>query len=176
MSEFVASSLSITLELPSISHSECFAHHLANSVTVPMVITLSGEIGTGKTTLVRAVLRALGIQGAIKSPTYSLLESYELSANNNRFPTPTYCHHFDLYRLVDDSELEFIGFRDHFQANALCCIEWPERGNLPPSAIDCALTLMRSGEGRCLSIQANPRVAPILWKGIENFKHESRVC
>jgi len=115
------STLPITLdiELPSVAHTERFAERLATHIHPPMTITLSGDIGAGKTTLVRAMLRALGVQCRIKSPTYSLIESYDL-------PTQQ-VHHFDFYRLIDALELEAIGFRDYFQPTSICCIEWPER-------------------------------------------------
>lgn len=89
------------------------------------VIFLQGHVGVGKTTLTRAILRALGYHGKVKSPTYTLVESYSLPTGN--------IHHFDLYRLQDPMELELIGFRDYFQAKNTVLIEWPEKaeGHLP---------------------------------------------
>lgn len=142
-----------TIELPSLQDSERCAQQLARCLSVPMVITLSGPIGAGKTTFVRALLRALGVQGPIKSPTYSLLETYDIPENKGQFPKSTQCYHFDLYRVMDESELEFIGFRDYFQANTLCLIEWPERVHIPAQQIDLALLLSVSGNGRVLQIQ-----------------------
>ena len=97
------------------------AGQLASYLTAPLVLTFQGEIGAGKTTFIRALLRALGITGAIKSPTFSLVESYQLGRREE------YLHHFDLYRIHDQHELEYLGFRDYFSDNAICCIEWPER-------------------------------------------------
>lgn len=94
------------------------AAKLAKIIMPPSVITLSGVIGAGKTTFVRAYLRALGITGAIKSPTFSLVETYE--AKSIQY------HHFDLYRIVEATELEYIGFRDYFSDASILLIEWPQ--------------------------------------------------
>lgn len=142
----------MSVDLPSVQDTERYAAYLATCLTVPMVITLSGEIGAGKTTLMRALLRALGVQGPIKSPTYSLVETYDLPPNPALSESLVQVHHFDLYRMTDESELEFLGFRDYFLSNTICCIEWPERIRLPAEHIDLALLLIGSGNGRTLSI------------------------
>jgi tRNA threonylcarbamoyladenosine biosynthesis protein TsaE len=90
------------------------------------VMYLNGLLGAGKTTLVRGILRGLGYAHTVKSPTYTLVETYELNTRT--------IHHFDLYRMNDIHELEEVGFRDYFTDNALCIIEWPERAAILPQA------------------------------------------
>ncbi len=116
-----------------------------------LLVFLSGELGAGKTTLVRGLLRALGHTGAVKSPTYTLIESYQ----PGDFPV----HHLDLYRLADAEELEWLGYRDLLTPDALCLIEWPQHGaGILPSA-DLHLTLWHQPEGRRLRIEGSTEKA-----------------
>ena len=102
-------------------------------------IHLSGELGAGKTTLVRGFLRELGFRDTVRSPTFTLVESYPLAS----FPV----YHFDLYRLSRPGELEAIGFRDYFDGEAVCLVEWPERaaGLLSPPDLDIRLAFEEPG-------------------------------
>lgn len=122
------------------------AAKLASSLASGLVIYLRGDLGAGKTTLVRALLRALGHVGRVKSPTYTLVEQYEAGGLHLR--------HFDLYRFRDASEWEAAGFRDEFNGSNVCLIEWPEKaeGLLPPGDIDIVFEILP--HGRNVTVQA----------------------
>lgn len=132
--------------LPDEHSSEILATKLAPEITPPLILSFSGEIGAGKTTFIRAMLRALGITSAIKSPTFSLVESYQCKHFQ--------LHHFDLYRIHDESELEYIGFRDYFREDSICCIEWPEHAGPFLNKVDMNFSFTIKGHGRLLSIKA----------------------
>jgi tRNA threonylcarbamoyladenosine biosynthesis protein TsaE len=133
--------------LPDAGATASFGARLAGCCRGGLLVFLSGELGTGKTTLVRGLLRALGHSGAVKSPTYTLVESYLRDGIT--------LHHLDLYRLGDAAELEWLGIRDLLAADAVCLIEWPERGAgvLPPP--DLQLALAYRGQGRHLAASAH---------------------
>lgn len=117
---------------------EALGRRMAGAGTQAGVVYLQGALGSGKTTLARGWLRGLGVSGAIRSPTYTLVELYESFQGS--------IIHLDLYRLKDPEELEFLGVRDYFGQGILCLIEWPERGTgfIPSPDLSIALDIVGS--------------------------------
>ncbi|MBY7734114.1 tRNA (adenosine(37)-N6)-threonylcarbamoyltransferase complex ATPase subunit type 1 TsaE [Francisella philomiragia] len=116
-----------------------FAQEYAKKLQAGQIIYLHGDLGAGKTTFVKGVLKSLGYKGNVKSPTYTLVESYEFDNFN--------IYHFDLYRLADPEELEWIGIRDYLNDSSICFVEWPEKGRglLPKSSIDVCIKYLPEG-------------------------------
>lgn len=142
------------LILPSESDSERFAIHISEllnkflqnctgQIFESLIFGFSGEIGMGKTTIIRKFLTSIGVKDRIKSPTFSIVESYKF--DNLCF------HHFDLYRIHETSELDYIGFRDYFLNNTISCIEWPENLGDYSLDLDIIFTISRHGAGRMIN-------------------------
>jgi tRNA threonylcarbamoyladenosine biosynthesis protein TsaE len=136
----------VTAHLPDEEATLCLGAQLAAGLSPGLKIYLSGDLGAGKTTLARGLLRALGYQGRVRSPTYALAELYKL---------PKLClYHFDFYRLKEVNEWEDAGFRESFASAAVCLVEWPERahGLLPEP--DLWIRLEHAADGRVACIEA----------------------
>jgi len=114
-----------------------------------MVLHLCGDLGAGKTTLARGILRGLGFEGRVKSPTYTLLEPYKFSR--------LYLYHFDFYRFLDPQELEESGFREYFNSASVCLVEWPEKAPDLPTA-DLTVDMRAQAQGRTTAITAHTEV------------------
>jgi tRNA threonylcarbamoyladenosine biosynthesis protein TsaE len=116
-----------------------FGHDLAQVIVPGLTLYLHGDLGAGKTTLVRGLIHALGYAGKVKSPTYTLVENYPVQSQSATFNI----YHFDLYRFNDDEEWEAAGFRDYFNDESVCLIEWPEKAAhvLPLPDINVTFTI-----------------------------------
>lgn len=130
-----------------ISIGTALADVVKNTTKQGVVVYLAGDLGAGKTTLTRGFVRGMGHIGNVKSPTYTLVEPYELDY--------WHVYHFDLYRLSDPEELEYMGIRDYFEANCCCFIEWPEKGAGLIAPADIMINIAYIGEQRNISLQAS---------------------
>lgn len=138
--------LKIEMQLADEATTLKLGQRLATVIPAGFVTYLYGDLGAGKTTLVRGYLRGLGYTGNVKSPTYTLVEPYEIDERQ--------VYHFDLYRLADPEELEYAGGRDYFNANSVCLVEWPERGEGWLAGADLQVQLDYEGSGRKAILQA----------------------
>ena len=136
---------SVRVELPDEAAQVAFGAELGRAVGQQALIFLQGDLGAGKTTLVRGFLQARGHQGTVKSPTYTLIEPYPLENGA--------CYHLDLYRLGDGEELEYLGLREMLAECAVLLIEWPERGAGWLTEADLLVEIAyRPGGGRCIAV------------------------
>ena len=132
--------------MPDAAATRRLGEALAGGAIAGRVLHLSGDLGSGKTTLVRGLLRALGHAGRVKSPSYALVEPYALSSIN--------FYHFDFYRFRNESEWLSSGFQDYFNPGAVCVVEWPERAGKLLAPPDLHVRLEFSGEARTATVQA----------------------
>ena len=151
----------LTLEVDDEKAMVALGQRLASGAKPGCVMYLQGGLGMGKTTLSRGFIQSLGHTGAVKSPTYTLVEPYEFAGIT--------VYHFDLYRLGDSEELEFMGIRDYFTATTICLIEWPERGSgvLPPA--DLVITIVKAGSGRLVTLCSQTTAGAVVVTGLQGM-------
>lgn len=141
----------ITLQLADEQATLKLGKDFARSLVAGVNVYLHGDLGAGKTTLVRGALNGLGFLSKVKSPTYTLVEPYQVQVNK----TIINVYHFDLYRFMDEEEWDAAGFRDYFNPHSICLIEWPDKaGSLIPQA-DIDVFLELNGEGRSARLIGN---------------------
>lgn len=148
-----SSELFITVNLDGEQAMVNYGHVIATAIAqanAPLLILLNGDLGAGKTTISRGILQGLGYCGAVKSPTYTLVEPYDLEIGK--------VFHFDLYRLIDPEELEHIGFSDYLSQANLCIIEWPENGGSYIPQADIKIDISQYESGRKLTLTSNTDV------------------
>jgi len=167
----ITESQPLTLEIDSEQAMNSLGIGIAATIKqldAPLVMFLCGDLGAGKTTLSRGILRGLGHIGAVKSPTYTLVEPYD--------PEIGRVYHFDLYRLDDPEELEHIGFRDYLAEARLCLLEWPEHGQGFLPQPDLTVKIAPAAEGRCVTLETCSRLGQLLADGVKAFKIPASNC
>ncbi|QAX81589.1 tRNA (adenosine(37)-N6)-threonylcarbamoyltransferase complex ATPase subunit type 1 TsaE [Candidatus Pseudomonas adelgestsugas] len=134
----------VTLLLADENAMVLFGHRIAQVTTGVGLVFIEGDLGVGKTTLSRGIIRGLGYIGVVKSPTFTLVEPYEIGVIR--------AYHFDLYRLIDHEELEYMGIRDYLEKDALCLIEWPDKNICFLPKPDLTITIIPHKYGRHLTL------------------------
>jgi tRNA threonylcarbamoyladenosine biosynthesis protein TsaE len=154
-----------SFDIRSVRAMEALGGAIARATLRDLRLYLSGDLAAGKTTLARGYLRARGYAGAVKSPTFTLVETYALDGH--------LVHHFDLYRIADPEELEYIGADEYFDTATECLVEWPERGEgvLPPPDLEARLEVR--GNGRLVGIAATSDLGYKLLEEISNIELNS---
>lgn len=160
----VTDSVFLADEVATLAYGDCLAKSMVQDA---MVIYLQGDLGVGKTTLSRGFIQGLGHTGSVKSPTFTLVEPYSL---NDRC-----VYHFDLYRLCDAEELDYMGIRDYFQGNAICLIEWPQKGDGILPMADMLIQMTPNSQGRKVECTVNSQKALLvlekMQKMLNNINH-----
>lgn len=136
----------LALHLPDEAATLALGARIASAVGPGLSIHLCGELGAGKTTFARGLIRALGYEGKVKSPTYSLVELYTVSR--------LHLYHFDFYRFNDPKAWQDSGFREHFNEASVCLVEWPERAGAGLPWPDLRITLAPASSGRDVKLEA----------------------
>ena len=148
-------------ESATIAMGTSLATVIKNKLKQGIVVFLNGDLGAGKTTLSRGFVRGMGHRGNVKSPTYTLVEPYDLGG--------WHVYHFDLYRLSDPEELEYMGIRDYFEDNCCCLIEWPEKGKGLLAQEDLIINIDYIGEQRNITLNASTNKGTNLLKELKNI-------
>ena len=165
-------SIDFTLDLPDEAATLAFGTLLAKALRPNLTVYLQGDLGVGKTTLVRGLLRALGFVGKVKSPTYTLLELYPVELADQ---TPVQLCHFDLYRFNDEEEWEYSGFREHFNEGSVCLIEWPGKAknclNRPDLEIVFDVKMLANLLGRHVRVMAYTPLGKQCLQAISTLNH-----
>ncbi len=147
-----------------------FGQALAKFCSSGLNIYLYGDLGAGKTTLVRGFIQSFLPGTKVKSPTYTLVEDYDVTQSQNNPNALKHIYHFDLYRLGDPEELEYIGGRDYFSDDAVCLVEWPQRGEGWLAEPDLEITLEYQDEGRRVELVSHSEKGRSLEQNLEEFE------
>jgi tRNA threonylcarbamoyladenosine biosynthesis protein TsaE len=140
-------SFALVNEQATVAMGKQIAKIVKSELNQGIVVYLNGDLGAGKTTITRGFVQGMGHVGHVKSPTYTLVEPYDLKEWQ--------VYHFDLYRLADPEELEFMGIRDYFNENCCCFIEWPEKGTGLLANADITINMVYQGEQRVVEFQSH---------------------